>query len=325
MSLMLRVERYKQSRKKEWNEFVEKANNATFLFNRGFMDYHSDRFEDYSLMVFIKDKVVACLPANIINNNEVCSHQGLTYGAFIMEKELKLPIQIEIVKSVLEHYHRAGIEVIKYKAFPRFYNLQQTDEVDYCLFRVGAQLYRKDLAIAIDREQQMKYSSSYTRQSKSAIKAGYRVEKSSDFLSFWKNVLIPNLLDRFGVEPVHSIEEIEQLVSKFPENIELLVSRNKSGNIVAGTVFFISENVTHCQYISATQEGRNSGALNLLYTTSIDEHFLDKRYFDFGIANEDNGRSLNDGLLAWKERMGGRGYSHDFYEIETGNYELLNP
>ncbi len=40
------IERYERSRAGEWNSFVGSARNATFLFNRSYMDYHADRFED---------------------------------------------------------------------------------------------------------------------------------------------------------------------------------------------------------------------------------------------------------------------------------------
>ena len=43
------------------------------------MDYHKDRFEDYSLMVFKDEKLVAVLPANRVED-KLFSHQGLTYG-----------------------------------------------------------------------------------------------------------------------------------------------------------------------------------------------------------------------------------------------------
>ncbi len=49
---VLSVERYTASRKREWDAFVSAAKNATFLFSRDYMDYHSDRFADHSLMIF---------------------------------------------------------------------------------------------------------------------------------------------------------------------------------------------------------------------------------------------------------------------------------
>ena len=43
----------------EWNEFVKHAKNATFLFHRDFMEYHSSRFQDFSLLIYRKNKLVA--------------------------------------------------------------------------------------------------------------------------------------------------------------------------------------------------------------------------------------------------------------------------
>lgn len=74
---MIEVRKYKSEDKVIWNEFVSTAKNATFLFNRDFMDYHKDRFEDFSLMCFEKEKLVGVLPANILGDT-VYSHQGLT-------------------------------------------------------------------------------------------------------------------------------------------------------------------------------------------------------------------------------------------------------
>ena len=50
------VQKYTTSHKAEWNDFIASAKNATFLFNRNFMEYHSDRFEDFSLMIYDKKK-----------------------------------------------------------------------------------------------------------------------------------------------------------------------------------------------------------------------------------------------------------------------------
>ena len=49
-----------------WNEFVASAKNATFLFHRDFMDYHSDRFTDFSVLVFKDDALYALLPATTL-------------------------------------------------------------------------------------------------------------------------------------------------------------------------------------------------------------------------------------------------------------------
>ena len=49
------------------------------MFHRDFMEYHYDRFRGLFFDCFGWRKMVAVLPANIVEN-EVFSHQGLTYG-----------------------------------------------------------------------------------------------------------------------------------------------------------------------------------------------------------------------------------------------------
>ena len=43
---MLEVRRYTAEQQGEWNSFIATAKNGTFLFDRNYMDYHRDRFED---------------------------------------------------------------------------------------------------------------------------------------------------------------------------------------------------------------------------------------------------------------------------------------
>jgi hypothetical protein len=303
-----------------WNQFLTQSKNSTFLFNRNFMDYHKDRFNDHSLMIFDEnDNLVSCFPANEKNKTEIVSLSGLTYGSFIFEAKLKLPIIINVFKLVLKYYSELGFEVIYYKAFPRIYNTIPSDELDYCLFLSDAKLYRRDTAIVINQENKIKYSGNIRREAKKAANSGIIISESEDFELFWNDLLIPNLIQRFGVNPVHTTHEIQLLRNIFPENIKLFLAKQKD-EILAGTVFFITENVAHCQYIAASDEGRINGALNLLFITLIDDKLRSKKYFDFGIVNESEGKSLNFGMLSWKERMGGRTISHDFYRITTSNH-----
>ena len=68
---MVLIETYKDNYKADWNNFVDSSKNSTFLFNRDFMDYHSDRFEDFSLMVYEKSELIALLPLNIIEDKNL--------------------------------------------------------------------------------------------------------------------------------------------------------------------------------------------------------------------------------------------------------------
>ena len=53
------IERYSSQRKVAWDDFVKRSKNATFLFFRDYMDYHADRFQDASLLIYRGDSLVA--------------------------------------------------------------------------------------------------------------------------------------------------------------------------------------------------------------------------------------------------------------------------
>jgi len=65
------------------------------------MEYHNDRFEDYSLLIHKNNKLVAVLPANK-KEGTVYSHQGLTYGGLVISSKIKLPDYIVLFQEVLQ-------------------------------------------------------------------------------------------------------------------------------------------------------------------------------------------------------------------------------
>jgi hypothetical protein len=288
------------------------------------MDYHKDRFIDYSLMVYNdKNSLIACFPANITKDNVIWSHQGLTYGSIITETDAKLIMTLSIFQIILKYLKDEGISSIIYKDFPKFYNNGPSEETEYALFQVEAKLIRRDTAIVIDQRNPLKYQNRRKRSIKSAAKQGVKIDAVEDIKRFWEEILSPNLQERFGVNPVHSLSEINLLKEHFPKNI-ILKTASLNGEMMAGVLLFITDQVVHAQYISASNEGRSNGSLDFLFDQVITK-YKDIHYFDFGICNENNGKELNEGLLSWKEGFGGRTFSHNFYEINTSRTEnLLN-
>jgi len=316
------VKRYRESDYEHWNTFVSKAKNATFLFHRDFMDYHKDRYEDYSLMVFDEEKIVAVLAANK-DGEVVYSHQGLTYGGLVYGEKLKLASVILIFKAVMFYLNENKITKIQIKTLPSIYHNKPAEELNYVLFLAEAQLIRRDTLAVIDLSKPFQFSKIRIRGIQKGISNGLVIKEENSFECFWNQVLIPNLELKYNAEPVHSLNEIQILKSHFDKNIRQFNVYHK-GEIVAGTTIFESENVAHCQYISKYEEEENLGSLDFLYDYLINNVFADKRYFDFGISNENQGKTLNDGLSYWKESFGASIIAHDFYEVETIKYSKLD-
>lgn len=306
----------------EWNDFINKSKNGTFLFRREFMEYHSDRFKDFSLLIFDKNNLVAILPANI-KEDVVYSHQGLTYGGLVYTEKIKQAVVILIFKEILRFLSENNINKLCTKQIPYIYAKLPSQEIDYVLFLAGAKLIRRDSLSVIEAQSKIKIASNRMAGVKKGITNSFIVREEEDFSSFWNDVLIPNLLAKHNASPVHSLTEIMTLKQQFPKNIRLFVV-DYNGGIAAGTVLFETDTVIHSQYISAGDDKNELGSLDFLYYHLVNETFANKKYFDFGISNEEQGTKLNEGLIFWKESFGARTVTQDFYEIATSNYSLLD-
>jgi len=316
------VRPYKKIDYQNWNSFIGQAKNATFLFHRDFMEYHNDRFRDFSLIVMDGEKWIAVLPANIVDN-EVFSHQGLTYGGLVYNEKIKLTSIIEIFKSVLLFLNDNHIEKLQIKLIPSIYHQKPAEELNYALFLAEAQLIRRDSLAVLDLSKP--YTISKTRKEciRRGIKNNLVVKEELNFKLFWKEVLEPNLNKKYQAKPVHTVDEIEMLQRKFPNNIRHF-NVYQDDKIVAGTTIFVSENVAHPQYVSGVGNKNELGSLDFLYHHLITSVFNEKHFFDFGISNEEQGKKLNKGLVFWKESFGASIIVHDFYEVQTANYGLLD-
>ncbi len=320
---MLKVERFSEEYKSLWDSFIDESKNQSFLFRRDFMDYHADRFTDYSLMIYDENKLIAVVPANL-KDDQLISHQGLSYGGVLLGYQIRLSETIDVIKAVLEFLNKKGIQTLIVKFIPRMFHTRPADELDWILFKLSAKLIRRDTALAIDnRVTHLAYQERRKRSIKKAAKRSIQLRKGfEEIVPFWEEVLMPNLLAKHGVAPVHTIEEIKLLASRFPENIQQHTIY-LDDSIVAGCTIFLNNTVAHAQYISGTDIGRDAGCLDFLFDRLIKEEYIKYNYFDFGICNEQGGSLINKGLLDWKEGFGARTITHDFYEINTDTYHLL--
>lgn len=313
---LVATRKYEVSRKKDWDAFVVNSKNGIFLFARDYMDYHSDRFEDHSLMFFDKDdRLLAIMPANQ-KGRTLFSHAGLTFGGVVSGFNMTTATMLGIFDSLLAYMEEQGLGELIYKAVPWIYHKVPAQEDLYALFRNEARLIRRDVASAISLP--LKSRVSPWRVRKRAIKRGVdaevRVEESTDYESFI-SLEAKVLMSRHNVRPVHTDTEIRQLASKFPEEIKLYRAIGKAGELLAVALMFIHPSIAHVQYLANSDEGKTMGAVDVLLDHLINNVYADKAYFDFGISTEQEGKFLNEGLSMFKESFGGRAIVHDFYEL----------
>lgn len=285
------------------------------MFQRNYMDYHSDRYSDYSLLVYNNhDEIIALLPANK-SDNSLISHQGLTFGGLIKSASISTQGTIDAFKSVVKFIREEGnFETLLYKRMPDFYCALPCQEDLYALFLLEAELVGRNLSLGVNLHQEFRFKRLRERQIKKATRHGVRVVETQELEFFWK-ILSENLLNKFGRRPTHSLEEITYLREMFPDNIRCFVAICDD-EVVAGTVIYETELVAHAQYLATNSRGNEIGALDSVINYLIKIEFQEKNYFDFGISSEQDGRVLNTGLSSYKEGFGAHALIHDFYEIK---------
>ena len=318
---MITVAKYTKSYFLIWNEFVSSAKNATFLFHRDFMEYHQDRFEDYSLLCFKDEELIAILPGNRVGD-VVYSHQGLTYGGLVLQEKSKLLTAFDAFQAILKFLNQNSIVKLEVKIIPPFYNRLPSDELEYFMFKANAKLVKRDILMVINYQNQIPFQKNRREGINKAIRNGLQIKVDNNFDQFWNEILIPNLKKKHNTIPVHSLVEIKKIATNFPKNIQQ-INVYDGDKIVAGSTVFLTETTIHPQYVSGNEDKNKLGSLDLLYNFIINDYVSNKQYFDFNISSESAGSVLNSGLIFWKEGCGARGIVANNYEVNTSEYSSL--
>lgn len=312
---MMTIKRYSQDDKDSWNDFIRCSRTPMFMFNRGYMDYHSDRFCDNSLMFYDDDELVAVLPASL-HGVEIRSHGGLTYGGMIVGSKIKQHTMMDCFTVLKQYCFSNGVESLVYKSIPYIFDNQPVQEDLYALFINGARIMKVEPSTVVNLKKPFKMPKGRKAQISRARREGVVVQKVGDFASF---IELENevLQQHHGTKAVHTSEEIELLNSRFPENI-LCIGGYLNDQMIAGALVFVYDSVVHTQYLAANDVARGIGALDLVVNEIINEYKDVKQYLDFGISTENNGQFLNEGLISQKEGFGGRTVAYTTYLLNIG-------
>ncbi len=318
----MKLIRYKAEDAPLWDKFIEDSKNGTFLFLRNYMDYHSDRFTDHSLLFFNdKSKLIAVLSANEVTEEgkKLYSHQGLTYGGFILHADIRMEEVLELFTTTISHLSQEGFTEWHYKQMPTIYHRCPSQEDEYALWKNNAILESCLISSTVPLSGQTITPEVERRRKRGMVKAlekGYQIIESDRLELFWP-IMEKNLMQKYSIKPVHSLEEMKLLQKRFPHLIKCYLAL-KDGTPQAGVIAYLANMETaHIQYGHATEIGKADGALDLLYLHLIGLfRKLGYHYMDFGNSNEEKGHYLNTNLIAQKEGFGARGIVYKTYCIK---------
>lgn len=303
---------FRENNKTIWDGVVRSSRNGNFLHLRDYVDYHAHRFDEQSLIIYKQSKPVAVFPCNRVENR-IVSHGGLTYAGLIYCKNVRATDTLAIFEELGDYFRKLGCKSLTYKAIPHVFHNYPAEEDLYALYRLGARLTNRDLSTVVPIKNRIKWSDSRKNTIRKAEKRGIVVYEG-DFLESF-HALLTQSLQKLRTRPVHSLQELKLLKSRFPDRIRLF-GAFYGDMLLAGALIFDFGQVAHSQYLANSEEGKSLGALDLVLSHLLSHVLLQHHYFSFGISTEKQGQYLNEGLIFQKEGFGGRAVVHDFYDLE---------
>jgi hypothetical protein len=281
------------------------------------MEYHNDRFEDFSLMVFKSKNLVAVLPSNVYNG-ELYSHQGLTFGGLLIQNKTTVNQVSEVYNVIRIFLKTHDIKFLNIKEIPEIYYKSPAFESGFVLSRI-ASLEKREMVLAIDYTQPFTIHKTKLKHFEKGKNSDFKIHENTDFKLFWDDVLEPRLKFKFGSKPVHSVTEIQNLNKLFPNNIKQY-SIYKDGQVLAGITIFENEQIVKSQYGATTKEGEQYRALDYLFLHLIYKYkMLGKRFFSMGTVAGQDSLAISNGLLKQKQELGCQVYLQDFFKLAVND------
>ena len=307
---MIKCEIFNKSNYNDWEKFIDHSTNGTIFHYRRFIDYHEKpKFQDCSLLFYKKNKIIAVLPAAIIDNKFI-SHPGLSFGSFIHNKQLAYSDAFNIIKSFESFINQKNYKKIIITFPPDCYSQSISNYIEFCLYQLSFKYLRLELSNVINLNKSIDdIISNFKAENRTAIRKAEKeniiIQQSEKYDEFYK-ILKNNLKLRHGVNPTHTLHQIKIIKELFPNKISLFTAEYNQ-QVIAGVINFICNKQTVLAfYISHDMKFQNFRPLNLLFLKifewSINNNY---QYYDFGLFTDN--QKPNISLARFKESFGSEG------------------
>jgi len=312
------VKKYQSGLQAEWDDLIKRSSNGTFLHQRAYMDYHADRFDDFSLMIYDGLKLKAVLPAHRVGN-KLFAHKGLTYSDFIFVEPTRIAYQIGIIKAALKFLLTKGFKKLEINTIPFFFQKYPSESTSYIYFQLSSKIIQLKPYFVLTSDN-FKLNKDRKKNLKRLEKVNFSINNDFDYLEYFWQIVEKNLKFKFNTKPVHTFDEIKLLQHNFPEQIKLFTIHDKNV-VLAGALVYLLDRVFHFQYIHADPDTDKS-VVDMLIFNLIESHKNQYKYFSFGSSEQEN-NSLNSSLAYWKESFGCKIFNQIQHNINLESYKLI--
>jgi hypothetical protein len=299
----LRIDRYDPQRLAVWDDFVRSSRNGHFMLQRGYMDYHAQRFRDESLLFLRGDRLVAVLPAHRCDRT-LASHAGLPFAGLVVGPRT-LHRDVRAVFELLGGYMRANsLTQFACTPTPVCYHSTPFEDDIYVLNTLGARCTMKLSAGFPGMAPPCQSAQTAHELRRIARKYPCLFREIDDVAAFWTH-LERFLCECHGVRPVHTAEEMALLKSRFPTHIRMILAQAGS-EVVAGLLIYLTDRVQRAQYVFRRGDERARISVRLILHVATHPDYQ-RAWHDLGTSVSPLTGQLDSGVLLNKEITGARG------------------
>jgi hypothetical protein len=324
MSNNITVEIYEPSKKREWEDFVEKSNNGTMFHLQTFLEYHTPGKFDFTSFMFRKNgKLLAVLPGGLKEQGKVFwSPVGASYGSFVTE-DLPFSECLELVDAFMNYCVKNSIKEIFLIPPPIVYSKNISQHIEY------AMLYRKFdfelhyISHAIDLKHGKDTFLYYDKTARKTIRKILRdnkisIKESNDYDTF-NQILLKNK-SKFNVKPTHTLEDMIKLAELLPDKVRLNMVYYEDTPIAGSWLFFCNSKVVLCFYNMLLYEYEHLKPVYLIMHHTVEKAIEEGyQWVDIGVSQDtaaSDPMTPSISLIDFKERFFARGILRSTYHYK---------
>jgi lipid II:glycine glycyltransferase (peptidoglycan interpeptide bridge formation enzyme) len=245
------------------------------------------------------------------------SPYGGSYGGIVTDTGLPFRYARRMVSSMIEYFEDTEVDKIRIRPTPREQMPDPSCNLEYHYIDKGFEIVDKEVTNVINLGLfEDDPFDIYTRSCRSKVRKskdeGVTVEEwSDDWESFHE--ILSETWERHGKTPTHTLDELKDLESRFPDRIKLCIAYYEDEPVAGICEFLISPRINFHFYNCHREEYRDLAPVNLLIDKEL-RWSKENGYelFDFGTSVENF--EPKDGLIKFKEGFGSTGNFRNLYE-----------
>lgn len=328
--LNLQFQRYQDHLADQWDTFVlNHSRNGGIFHERKFLSYHpQDRFADDSLLFYSDKNLVGVLPTacTIMSDQTKCatSHPGSSAGGLVYHKKMTVRELLIMLETAIAYYQQQGYSRLEWRLAESLFSYPTDGELLYLLWHRGFQLITREISSCVNLNNENNWLQMGRKKNPGTIrslkKTGITVQVVEDPETIYP-LIENNLQNRYQKKPTHSLPELSDLKSKYPQRIHFWTVQQANLKMATVVVLMVNQYAVHDFYIAQDYYYAKLNVMPLLFYEMF-RHYqnLGFHWFNFGISSRHD--QIKWGILEFKEHMGGRATFREVWALDNlANYQ----